>query len=169
MNRTVAVVILSCFVPISAGAQSGTAKKPSTPTPAATTTSTSTPTLEPLPAAVDAAFKKSYPNATITKTKKKKKEREGKAVYTVTSKDAGRTREIVYLATGAVISVTEDVNASEVPPAVATALAAKFSKETVKKRERIVEGRTTEYRFEFSGSKTKPVLFTPEGKVVSGK
>src|SRR5580765_5347594 len=76
--------------------------------------------------AVDAAFRKAYPNATV---KHVSKETEGgTTVYEVESVDAGRRRDINYNPDGTVILYEEELKASEVPAVVLDAVAKRYPK-----------------------------------------
>src|SRR5215472_12601826 len=71
-----------------------------------------------LPPAIDAAFKKAYPNATIKNVSKEKEN--GVEVYEVESLDGNQPRDLIYKADGTVVEYEEQVPESSVPAAVIT-------------------------------------------------
>ena len=105
-----------------------------------------------LPAAIESAFKAAYPKATIKGVSKEKYA--GKDAYEVESIDGGKTRDLVYLPDGSVMVVEEQIEAADLPPAVAAAIAKGFPKATVVRYERAVERGVTSYEVQFKGGKS---------------
>jgi hypothetical protein len=120
-----------------------------------------------LPAPVLAAFKKSYPNATIRHASKETEA--GKTVWEVESIDTNLARDLVYNPDGTVVEVEEEVAMAGVPPVVADALKAKYPKATVTKAEKKTTGATVAYEFALKGAAVKSVAMTPDGKIVPAK
>ena len=122
------------------------------------------------PAAIDAAFKKAYPNATIKNVMKETLD--GKTVYEVESVDNGKGRNIDYSPDGSVVVIEEELTEAEFPPAVAAAIAKRYPKATITLREKltITKGSVVQYEAELNGAGgvTEAVL-TVDGKWVSPK
>ena len=154
-----AVIVLVALVPTStAGAQ--TAPAPARPKPAA-------PAGPALPAAIDAAFRKAYPSAVV---KGVSREKQGSVtVYEVESTDAGMTRDLIYHVDGTVVEMEEELGAADVPPAVTSALAARYSKATVIKREKLTKGTTVSYEIQLKGAGVAEAVLSPEGAWISPK
>jgi hypothetical protein len=124
-----------------------------------------------LPAAIDAAFKKAYPNATIKDVSKEGGEgaEKGKTVYEVESIDNGMARDLIYRADGTVVEYEEAVTEANVPSAVVSAIKAKYPKATLGKCEKLFKNGTTNYEIALKGAKVSSVTLTPDGKWVSPK
>jgi uncharacterized membrane protein YkoI len=116
-----------------------------------------------LPAPITAAFKKSYPNATIRGTAKETED--GKTVYEVESVENGKARDFMYNADGTVISIEEEINAADLPAPVTAALKKLYPKATVTVAEKTTEGKTIQYDLQLKGAAVKSVSFLPDGKV----
>ena len=94
-------------------------------------------TAKQVPAAVIAAFKAAYPNATI---KGYAKEREnGKTFYEIESKDGDTGRDILYNPDGTVAEIEETLTASDLPAAAQEAMHAKYPGAVITKAERTIE------------------------------
>jgi hypothetical protein len=133
--------------------------KPSAPKPAAKLA---------WPAAVEAAFKQAYPNATVKNVAKEKQK--GLDVYEVESMDAGRRRDLMYKPDGTVISFEEEVAAADLPAAVSGAIKTRYPKATLGLCEKLMEGTTMRYEIQIKGvPKVSSVELTPGGQWVSPK
>jgi hypothetical protein len=159
-GASLAVVALTGATP---RAQTTTAKPPtetkSAPKPA--------PVSVKLPAAVENAFKAAYPLATIKHTSHETED--GVEQYEIESTNQGRALDVNYKPDGAVIVIEEEVTASELPAAVATAIATRYPKATVTTRERATEGQKTYFELGLKGAPVKEVQLTPDGKWISPK
>jgi hypothetical protein len=124
-----------------------------------------------LPAAIEAAFKKSYPTATIKHVSKEAGEgaEKGKTVYEVESMDNGMARDLIYRADGTVVEYEETVSEASVPAAVVAAIKLKYPKATVGRCEKLFKDGTTNYEVALKGAKVSSVTLTPEGKWISPK
>ena len=122
-----------------------------------------------LPAAIDAAFKKAYPAATIKHVSKEKEN--GREQYEVESVDQGRARDLIYLADGSVVEMEEELAEADVPAAVVAAIKSRYPKATLTKRERltITKGNVVQYECTISGAKVASVTLTGDGTWVSPK
>jgi hypothetical protein len=176
MNRITAAVVAVAAVlavgpsAIRIGAQTSatppakapaTQAKPATPKPAATTK---------MPAAIEAAFKKAYPNATVKNVSKETED--GKVQYEVESVDAGRRRDINYNPDGTVILYEEELTEADVPAAVAAAIKARYPKATIATRERlyVMKDKSANYEFGLKGVPgVSAAILTPDGQWVSPK
>jgi len=123
-----------------------------------------------LPAAVEAAFKKAYPNATIKNVSKETDA--GRTVYEIESIDSGRRRDLNYFADGSLILYEEELTEADIPPAVTTALKTRYPKATITTRERLYTVKDNSANYEF-GLKGVPgvaeAILTPTGAWVSPK
>jgi hypothetical protein len=124
-----------------------------------------------LPPAIDAAFKKAYPNATVKHVSKESGEgaEKGKTVYEVESIDNGMARDLIYRADGSVVSYEETIPESAVPAPVVAAIKTKYPKATLGRCEKTFENNATTYEIALKGAKVSSVTLTPEGKWVSPK
>jgi len=120
-----------------------------------------------LPAPILAAFKKSYPNATIKNAAKETED--GKTVWEVESIDNNMARDLMYNPDGTVIDIEEEVAMAAVPPVVADAVKAKYPKATITKAEKRTVGKTVTYEFTLKGAKEASIELTPDGKIVPAK
>jgi uncharacterized membrane protein YkoI len=80
--------------------------------------------LDKVPAAVSAAVKKRFPKAEVLQASKEVED--GKTMYEVTVKDAGRKMDVSLTADGKLASIEKEITAKELPRKVAAALAAKY-------------------------------------------
>jgi len=118
-----------------------------------------------LPAPVEAAFKKSYPNATIKNVSKETEN--GKVEYEIESLDGTQPRDLVYRADGTLVSYEELIPESAVPAAVLTAIKTKYPKATISRSEKLFQDGKMNYEFALKGAAVKEATLTPEGKWVS--
>jgi len=165
VHTVVGAVILSVAIPAFAQAQAQ-AKPAAKPAAQAAPAQKAAEPAAQLPKAIADAFKKSYPNAVI---KNAAKETEGgKTVWEVESTDNGLARDLVYNPDGTVVDIEEEVPAASLPPAVTTALKAKFPKATITKAEKLFKGKVMTYEMTITGAgDVKAAEFTPEGKFVA--
>lgn len=115
-----------------------------------------------LPAAIETAFKKAYPNATIKAASKEKYG--GKDAYEVESVDKGKTRDIVYHLDGTVAVLEEEIAAADLPALVLAAIKHDYPKATITRSERGMESGATSYEVQLKGAKDKTAEYTPDGK-----
>jgi hypothetical protein len=116
-----------------------------------------------LPPAITAAFKKSYPTATIRGTAQETEG--GKTVYEVESVDKGKARDLMYNVDGTVISIEEEINAADLPAPVTAALEKLHPKATITVAEKVTEGAAIQYDLQIMGAAVTSVSFLPDGKV----
>lgn len=143
-----------------AAAQSGSATQPKAAPKAAAAKVA-------LPAAIEAAFKKAYPSATIKHVSKEKEN--GVELYEVESVDGTQPRDLVYKADGTLVEYEEAIAASAVPQAVTAALKARYPTATVTNAEKFFKDGSLSYELALKGAKIKEATLTPEGKWVSPK
>jgi hypothetical protein len=117
-----------------------------------------------LPAAVTAAFKKTYPNATIRGTAKETEG--GKTVYEVESVENGKARDLMYNPDGTVIDIEDELNPADLPAPVGAALKKLYPSATIEVAEKLTRGTTIEYELQITGAKAKSVTFRPDGTLV---
>jgi hypothetical protein len=122
-----------------------------------------------VPPAIEAAFKKAFPKATIKNVAKEKEN--GREQYEVESLDQGLARDLIYLADGSLVEMEEEMSAADFPPAVVAAIKARYSAATITKREKltITKGNVVQYEAAISGAAVKEVILTGDGKWVSPK
>lgn len=113
-----------------------------------------------LPAAIAAAFKAAYPNATIKAVSREKYA--GKEAFEVESVENGRARDLIYRADGTVAVLEEEIAAADLPTGVAAAIKKDFPKTAVTRYERAVEGGVTSYEVQLKGGKSAE--YTAAGK-----
>ncbi len=117
-----------------------------------------------LPAPILAAFRTSYPNATIKNAAKETED--GKIVWEVESVDNGLARDLVYKPDGTVVEFEEQIEPATLPAAVSAALKAKYPKATITKAEKLMKGTALTYEMALKGVAVKSVEITPEGTIV---
>jgi len=120
-----------------------------------------------LPAAVEAAFKKAYPNA-IVKASSSEKE-DGKLQYEIESVDGTTKRDVVYLADGTLVAAEEEINAADVPAPVITALTARYPKAKITKYEKLTKGTAISYEMALTGAAVNAAEIAPDGTFISPK
>jgi hypothetical protein len=148
----------------------GAAAQPTTPkTQAPANPAPKSPAKVTLPAAVDAAFKKAYPNATIKNVSKEKEN--GQDQYEVESVDGVTNRDLIYRPDGTVVEYEERIAAESVPAVVTAAIKARYPKATLGTCEKLFKNGTMNYELSLKGNKPGPgaVELTPDGKWVSPK
>ena len=129
-----------------------------------------TPAKPVAPAAIAAAFKKAYPNATIKSVTKELAV--GKTAYEVESVDNGRRRDLIYNADGSVVMIEDEMTEAEFPAAVAAAITKRYPKATITLREKltITKGSVVQYEAELKGAgAVTEAILTVDGKWVSPK
>jgi len=159
-SLAVGVVFLAgCVLAMNAEAQQ---TKPATPAPKAAPQAAAK--VVP-PAAVSAAFKKAYPNATIKNVSKETEN--GKVEYEIESMDGSQARDLVYRPDGTVVLYEELIPESAVPAAVVSAIKVKYPKATVSRCEKLFQDGTMNYELVLKGATVNEVILTPAGKWVS--
>jgi len=146
-----------------AAAVLGTAAQTVTPSPTKSTKGNAAPVK--LPAAVEAAFKKSYPNATIKHVSHETED--GVEQYEIESTNAGRGLDVNYKPDGTLIVVEEEIAAADVPAAVTSAIAARYPKAVITSRERATEKTRSYFEIGLKGAPVKAVQLTADGKWIS--
>ena len=118
-----------------------------------------------VPQAVLDAFVKAYPNA---KAKEYSTETEnGKTVYEIESVEGKTQRDITFTADGTLVVTEETIAMADLPEAVRAALKNNYSKATITRCEKIIEGASTTYEVAMkTGKKSSEVVFNPDGTVV---
>ena len=171
MMRTTVVTIAATLLVGSISARVGAqaSKTPPAKPAAQTKPAAAAPAATKMPPAVEAAFKKAWPNATVQKVTKETED--GKVQYEVESIDAGRRRDLNYNPDGTVILYEEALTEAEVPAVVMAALKARYPKATIATRERLYVTKDQSANFEFGlkGAGVTEAILTPDGKWVSPK
>jgi len=166
MRRSVLVGFLSAAVGFSGSVLADQAGSTAAKKPPAQASSKS-PSKTVLPAAVEASFKKAYPNATIKHISSEKEN--GVVLYEIESVDGTQPRDLVYKADGTLVEYEEAIAASAVPEPVMAALNSRYPKATVTKAEKFFKDGSMTYELALKGAKISEVTLTPEGKWISPK
>lgn len=90
-----------------------------------------------VPAAVIAAFKSAYPNATIKGYAKEKEN--GKTFYEIESKEGDTGRDVLYNPDGSVAEIEETMAPSDLPAAAQEVIRSKYPGAVVAKAEKTTE------------------------------
>ena len=118
-----------------------------------------------LPAAVMAAFSKTYPKAKIKECSKEVEK--GKTSYEVASSENDVGRDVLYEPGGNVIVVEETVDLAHVPKPVQRAFKKKSPKATILLTEKLMRGSSVNYEFQFKErGAIKEIAFDSSGKEV---
>jgi uncharacterized membrane protein YkoI len=122
--------------------------------------------LDKLPKAVLDAVKDKYPGAELLGAEKE--DENGKTVYEVALKHKGQKLEATFKPDGTFVSVEKEIEAKDLPKAVADALEAKYPKATYKKVEEETEGDKVTYEVLLvtAEKKTVEVVLDPKGKIL---
>lgn len=121
-------------------------------------------TAKQVPAAVTAAFKNSYPNATIRGYAQEKED--GKVFYEIESREGTTQRDILYNADGTVAEVEESIAASDLPADAQQAIKQKYPRAVITLAERTTVGDTVGYEVSLrNGRKRIAMEFDSSGKV----
>jgi hypothetical protein len=120
-----------------------------------------------LPAAVEAAFTKAYPQAQIKNVSHETEE--GVEQYEIESINSGLGLDVNYKPDGTLLVVEEEVRAADVPAAVMAAITARYPQAKIVRPERATERGTISYEISVKGAPVKSVQLTPEGKWISPK
>ena len=120
-----------------------------------------------LPPAILAAFRKSYPNATIKGVAKETED--GKTVWEVESIDEGLGRDLIYAVDGTVMVIEEEMAASSLPAAVTKALKAGYPGASIARAEKVTKGETVQYEIQLTGAAVTSVELMPDGTPVPEK
>ena len=122
--------------------------------------------IEKLPARVTDAVKAKFAGAElIGASKEKEKDRE---VYEVEIKHKGTHIDVTLTPEGSIVCIETQIDARELPKAVAEALAAKYPKASYKIVEKIARGDAITYEvlLETAEKKKLEVTFDPKGKLL---
>jgi hypothetical protein len=120
-----------------------------------------------LPAAVETAFKKAYPEAQIKHVSRETEN--GRVQYEIETLDHGLTVDVNYMPDGTLLVEEREVAAADVPAAVTSAITTRYPKAVVTRQERVTEGAKTFYEIGLKGASAKEVQLTPDGAWISPK
>ena len=125
-------------------------------------------TAKDVPAAVTAAFKNSYPNATI-RGYAREKER-GKTFYEIESNEGTTQRDILYNADGSVAEIEESLPATALPTDAQQAIHRKYPKAVISLAEKTTAGDKVTYEVSAKQGKRRiSMSFDAAGKVLSSR
>jgi uncharacterized membrane protein YkoI len=122
-------------------------------------------TARQVPAAVIAAFKTAYPNATIRGYAREKEN--GKTYYEIESREGTMTRDVLYNPDGTVAEIEESIAAGDLPAEAQEALHKQYPKAVISKAERTTVGDKVSYEVHAKqGKKRISMEFDSDGKVL---
>ena len=125
-------------------------------------------TAKDVPAAVMAAFKNSYPNATIRGYAREKEH--GKVFYEIESHEGAISRDILYNADGSVAEIEESIAATDLPAEARQAIHQKYPKAVISLAEKTTAGEKITYEVSARlGKKRISMEFDAGGKVLSNR
>jgi len=125
-------------------------------------------TAKQVPAAVIAAFKNSYPNATIRGYAQEKEN--GKVFYEIESFDGTTHRDVLYNADGTVAEIEESIAATDLPAAAQEAFRQKYPKAVISLAEKTTAGDKVTYEVAARQGKRRISMESDaNGKVLSSK
>jgi hypothetical protein len=120
-----------------------------------------------VPQTVIAAFRSTYPNATIRGLAKEKEK--GKLFYEIESTDGTTRRDISYNPDGTVTSIEETIAVTDLPDEAQQLIKTNYPKAIVSRAEKVTEGDKVEYEVSArQGKKRISLSFDGEGKLKSG-
>ena len=123
-------------------------------------------TARDVPAAVIAAFKTAYPNATIRGYAREKEN--GKVYYEIESREGTTRRDILYNPDCTVFEIEESVDPGALPPAVSQAFKQRHPNAIITFAERTTSGDKVTYEIKAKqGRKRFTMEFDSDGKLVT--
>jgi uncharacterized membrane protein YkoI len=121
-----------------------------------------------VPAAVIAAFKSAYPQATVRGYAREKEN--GKVFYEIESKDGSTMRDLLYNPDGSVAEIEETIAVSDLPAAAQEVIHSQYPKAVVTKAEKVTQGSKIGYEVSAKqGTKRISLEFDANGKVLKNK
>jgi hypothetical protein len=120
-----------------------------------------------LPAAVASAFKAAYPDARIKNVAHETED--GIEQYEIESTNNGKGLDVNYKPDGSLLVVEEQLAATDLPAAVATAISKRYPKATLGTCERATENKKVSYEIGLKGAPVKTVQLNPDGSWISPK
>jgi hypothetical protein len=118
-----------------------------------------------LPAAVTAAFQKSYPKAAVTGASTEVEN--GKTMFEIESREGTINRDLLYTDNGEVFEIEENVTPEALPAGVKSSLEKQFTKYKLVKGEKVTRGAKVAYELKLkSGKKMFSVLVDDSAKIV---
>lgn len=121
-------------------------------------------TANQVPAAVIAAFKSSYPKATIRGYAEEKED--GKVLYEIESLDGSTQRDVLYNTDGTVAEVEESIAATDLPAEAQQAIKQKYPRAVIMLVEKTTVGDTVGYEVSLRNGRQRIAMeFDSSGKV----
>lgn len=125
-------------------------------------------TAKQVPAAVIAAFKTSYPSATIRGYAQEKEN--GKVFYEIESREGTTHRDVLYNSDGTVAEIEESIAPTDLPAAAQEAIHKKYPKAVISLAEKTTAGDKVGYEVAARQGKRRITMeFDADGKVLSSK
>jgi uncharacterized membrane protein YkoI len=121
--------------------------------------------MEDLPPAVQKAVKEQTKDATLVGLSKEKEK--GKTFYEAETKVSGKTRDLLFDATGSVVDVEEEVDLASIPAGAKAAIEKKSAGGTIEKVETVTHGSTVSYEAAIKTKAGKKIEYSvnPDGSV----
>ena len=127
--------------------------------------------LKDVPRAVLDAVKAKFPGVELTGASKETED--GRTTFEIVLKEKGRNVDVALTAAGKILEIETEVSPKDLPRAVASAIATKYPKVTIKKAEEIVEfeegeeEKSFEVLLDTGAKKTLEVKLSPAGKILN--
>jgi hypothetical protein len=122
--------------------------------------------LDQVPEVVKSAVKKKFPKAEIKAAEKEVED--GKTTFELSIKDGDSKITVSLKDDGTILEVEKEIEAKDLPEAVATAVKAKYPSGTVKKAEEVTEGEKVTYEVILAqeGKKLREIALDKSGKIL---
>jgi hypothetical protein len=121
-------------------------------------------TASQVPAAVTAAFKSSYPKATIRGYAEEKED--GKVLYEIESLDGGARRDVLYNTDGTVAEIEESIAATDLPGDAQQTIKQKYPRAVIMLVEKTTVGDIVGYEVSLRNGRQRIAMeFDSSGKV----
>lgn len=108
-----------------------------------------------VPAAVLAAFAKAFPKATVKGYTREVED--GQTKYEVECVEGKTHRDVTFTPDGTLLLVEESIEMKDVPEVVRQALAKKYPNAKIELAEKLMDGKTVEFEFHWTGADGKEV------------
>ena len=125
------------------------------------------PQLEPLPSAIERAFARAYPGATIDRWVAEK--REGQPVFEVESHEGTQKRDLIYTPKGQLLEFEEAVAVGALPTVVRQAVQKAYPHAALVNAERVVRSTISEYEVILRGTAVKEVVVSATGIILKAQ
>lgn len=122
---------------------------------------------QPLPSAIERAFAKAYPKATIDRWVAE--ERQGQPVFEVESHEGTQKRDLIYTPKGQLLEFEEAVAVGALPAVVRQGVQKAYPHAALVNAERVVRGTISEYEVLLKGAAVKEVVVSATGVILKAQ